>query len=52
MLLETEYSSLDHVKDFVRKHLQHQNSIPVFLAAVITGKFAKKFSKSFYNQSN
>ena len=37
MLLETEYSSLDHVQSFIRKHLQRQNSIPVFLAAVITG---------------
>ena len=41
-LLETEYSSLDHVQSFIQKHLHHQNSIPVFLAAVITDMFSRQ----------
>lgn len=42
MLLETEYSSLEHVQKLIRLHLQQQNSIPVFLAAVITDMFSRQ----------
>ena len=42
MLLETEYSSQDHVQNFIRLHLQQQDSIPVFLAAVISDMFSRQ----------
>lgn len=42
MLLETEYSRLDFVQEMIRLHLQQQNSIPVFLAAVITDMFSRQ----------
>ena len=42
MLLETEYSSQEHVQNFIRLHLQQQDSIPVFLAAVISDMFSRQ----------
>ncbi len=42
MLLETEYSAQEHVQNLIRLHLQEQNSVPVFLAAVITDMFSRQ----------
>lgn len=42
LLLETEYSAQEHVQKLIQLHLQRQNSIPVFLAAVITDLFSRQ----------